>query len=278
LAGSVFSLAISSNAQTTASCSFSYFTPPSPYNAAFQANGINHYGTVVGGASSTTVVKGFIHTSGTSLYSVPNSPYTELNKRNYYGTSVGFYLPATGAQPIGLILASSGTRASLKYPGASATILNGINKSNVIVGSYRTTPYAAQNGFRYSGGTFTKIHYPNSVQTVPEAINDNGVIVGEYWLSSLENDPHGFIYHNGTYATLTASSGNTQITDVSNGLTLVVGPNLLYKSGVWKKVVAPNASETFVRGINDLGVVAGVANYQGANNTFTWKAFKATCN
>ncbi len=264
---------------TKASCTFSYFTPPSPYNVAFEANGINHYGTVVGQASSTTVVKAFIKPSSGSayIYSVPNATHTVLNKRNYYGTSVGYF--AAGAGSTGLILSSSGTRANLSYPKAYSTLLTGINKWNSIVGAYSATYGSFQQGFKYKGGTFTSIKFPGAAQTVPTAINDNGVIVGQYVNGNLENPPHGFVYQNGNYRTLdiAGSSGPTELQDINNSGEIVAGPNLIYKSGTWKEVVAPNSNETFVYGVNDLGKVTGVANYPSGASTYTWKAFTAQC-
>jgi hypothetical protein len=273
----VCALGLTTSAQN-ATCSFSYFVPPSPYNVAFQANGINHYGTIVGQASSTSVVKAFVRTSGgTSLFSVPGSSYTSFNKRNLAGTSVGFYLPSGSSKSKGLVRTSSGWEAVV-YPGAISTIVTGINKYNTLVGAYATSSGGFQHGFRFNGGHFTKINFPGAVQTIPEAVNDNGTIVGMYWLGNLENSPHGFKLQNGTYTSFDVSgSGGTQPYDISNGGTIVIGPNLLYKNGTSKQVVAPGSFETFVYGINDLNQVTGVANYSAGNNTFTWKAFKASC-
>ncbi len=274
-----FLLSLMAGAQTTANCTFTYFTPPSPYTASFEAFGINHWGTVVGQASTTTITKGFIHTSGgTKIWGVPNAFYTSLNKRNYYGTSVGAYQMTSNTAAIGLVLAPSGSWTSLKYPNAYQTRLFGINKSNVIVGAYTTSFGGNQQGFKYSSGHFTKITFPNAVQTIPMAINDNGVIVGMYWLGNLENAPHGFKYANGVYTSFDVPSGSdTQPQDISNGGTIVVGANLLYKSGTWRQVNVPNANETFVYGINDVNKITGVANYQTGPSTFTWKAWIGTC-
>ena len=278
LTACVFLLGTQCFGQTNATCTFSYFTPPSPYNVAFEANGINHYGTVVGQASSTTIVKAFIKPSSGSvrLYSVPNATHTVLNKRNYYGTSVGYYAASAGST--GLILSASGTRASVTYPKAYSTVLTGINKWNSIVGAYSASYGAFQEGFKYRGGSFLPIRFPGAAQTVPMAINDNGVIVGQYVNGNLENPPHGFLYQGGNYKTLDiAGGGPTELQDINNSGEIVAAPNLIYKSGAWKKVVAPNSSETFVYGVNDLGKVTGVANYRSGPSTYTWKAFTAQC-
>ena len=275
----LFLFSLMAGAQTTANCTFTYFTPPSPYTASFEAFGINHWNTVVGQASTTTLTKGFIHTSGgTKIFGVPNAIYTSLNKRNYSGTSVGAYQMTNNSAAVGLVLAPSGSWTPLRYPGAYQTRLFGINRSNVIVGAYTTSFGGNQHGFKYSGGHFTKINFPNSVQTIPTAINDNGVIVGQYVNGNLENPPHGFKLSGSTYTSFdVAGEPSTQPQDISNGGTIVVGPNLLYKNGATRQVNVPNANETFVNGINDLNKITGVANYQTGPSTFTWKAWVGTC-
>ncbi len=263
---------------TPASCSFTYFVPPAPYNTAFEANGINHYGTVVGQASDSTKVVGFVKLAGgaVSYFAMPGATYTVFNKRNANGATVGYYASSAGAT--GLLYTSS-SHASLNYPNSYSTVLWGINKWNSIVGSYQASASSSNSGFKYNAGHFTKIQFPGSAATVAAAINDNGVIVGQYTVGSLENPPHGFVYANGTYKTLdvSTSGGGTQLLDINNGGTIVASPNLLYNSGTWKSVSAPGAYEAFVYGINDLNQVTGVANYKGTGETYTWKAFTASC-
>jgi len=263
---------------TTASCSFKYFTPPSPYNAAFEATGINHYGTVVGQASSSTVVKGWTHftNGGNSLFAVPGSNYTSFSKRNLNGTVVGFYQVSSGGTS-GLVV--NGSSFATLNRGTYSTLLTGINKSNTIVGAYQNSYGDFEHGFRYNSGHFSSIAFPGAVQTVPHAVNDNGVIVGEYTNVNLEHAPHGFILRNGIYKTLDIpnSSAGTALGDINNNGVIVAAANLVYKNGVWKKVVVPNANETFVNGINDLNVVTGVANYNLGNNNYVWKGFTGNC-
>ena len=85
------------HAQTNASCSFSFFVPPAPYNASFQANGINKFNTVVGTASTVSglvpPMKAFIRYSGGGItwFAVPKAQATVLNKRNASGVYFGYY-------------------------------------------------------------------------------------------------------------------------------------------------------------------------------------------
>jgi hypothetical protein len=62
-AASLLLLTPCSEAQRQASCTFKFFVPPAPYNASFDATGINQSNTVVGTASTTkhrtATVEGF---------------------------------------------------------------------------------------------------------------------------------------------------------------------------------------------------------------------------
>lgn len=60
---------------------------------------------------------------------------------------------------------------------------------------------------------------------------------------------------------------------------MVSGNAIVYKNGSYKLVKAAGSylNETNVNRINDTGIVAGIANFQGVNNIFHWKAFTASC-
>lgn len=266
-------------AQTQASCTFKYFNPQAGYSGDLLANGINHYNTVVGGTytANNNAEKGFIRFSGggVTLFAAPKAQLTVLNKRNYGGTSVGSYATLGASGDLngmqGLILTSK-SFATLDYPGVSATSLTAINKSNVIVG-VATPSGAGSFGFKYVNGKFTKIMHPGAVQTSITAINDNGVIVGGFEDSSFENPWSGYVLQNGKFKNLSFIPA-----DISNSGTIVGGNSIFFTNGTSKQVKVPGSFETFVNGINDVGMIAGSANFgPGANGNFTWKGFTATC-
>jgi hypothetical protein len=260
-------------AQTAASCTFTYFQMPSPYNASVQPGGINHYDTVVGAASSTTKWQGFIRYSNgsTKLFSAPGAASTWFTRRNASGITVGYYYTqnSSTAPATGLILTST-SFASLKYPGAVSTYANGINKYNTIVGSYITTS-GVSRGFIYKGGKFTSVNYPGAYSTTIAAINDSGTIIGGYVNGNFENPTHGFMLKNGVFST--KQSG----VDINNSGTTVAGFYITYSNGTTKTVHAPGSYTTNLYGINDLGVLTGNANYLNSNGTATWKNFTAVC-
>src|SRR5947209_13579427 len=87
--------------------------------------------------------------------------------------------------------------APLSYPGAPVTNVNGINNSNVIVGSYYDSQYFV-HGFIYRAGNYTAINFPGASMTQVLGVNDNGDIVGTYQTSGNLNF-HGFLRRNGTF-------------------------------------------------------------------------------
>lgn len=261
------------HAQTAASCTFTYFQTPSPYNLSVQPRGINHYDTVVGAASSTTKWDGFIRYSNGSLklFSAPGAASTWFTRRNSSGVTVGYsYAQINSSAPAtGLILTST-SFASLKYPGAVSTYLNGINKYNTIVGSY-TYSSGVSRGFIYQRGKFTSVNYPGAFSTTIASINDSGVIVGGYVNGNFENPGQGFMLKNGVFST--KQSGE----DINNAGTTVAGYTIAWSNGVSKTVHAPGSFTTNLYGINDRGVVTGNANYAASNGNYTWKNFTAVC-
>ena len=264
------------HAQTQASCSFTYFKPPANYIYGFYPNGVNHYSTVVGGVfgPSQNVESAFIRQSNgkMSLYTVPGAAWTVLNRRNYYGTSVGAYGSASANQPPGMgsngFILTANSRATLNYPGALSTTLGGINKSTAIVGSAVDAKTKGEFGFKYKQGTFTQIKYPGSVQTTANAINNYGVIVGGYEMGSFENPWQGYILKNGVFKSLKYIPG-----DINNSGVIVESNRIHYPDGTVKVVYVPGSANTWVSSINDLGIITGGASF----GTFQFEGYTAKC-
>jgi hypothetical protein len=150
----------------------------------------------------------------------------------------------------------------VNYPGSPSTALNGINKSNTIVGDELDPTTKGEFGFKYQNGNFTKIKYPGSLQTTATSINDNGVIGGGYENGSFENPWNGYILQNGKFKSLSYIPS-----DINNARTIVAGNRIYYANGTVKVVYVPGSANTFVNGINDLGIVTGGASW----GTFEFK-------
>ncbi len=278
----IANLALPLQAQTQASCTFTYFNAPSGYSSGFFPYGINHYDTIVGSAQgSGNTGKGFIRYSGGGLrlFAFPGAAWTTLNRRNLNGVSVGTYGSGLASLPPGFgakgFILTSNSIATLNYPGAGGTALTGINKWNVIVGNAVNPTTTREFGFKYQSGNFTKIMFPGSVQTSVTGINDNGVIVGGYEMNSSEDPWFGYVLQNGTYKSLNYGS-NIWPADINNSGTIVDSQSIHFTSGAVKTVSVPYATESYIGGINDLGTITGGAAFNATTNP-TWKGYTAVC-
>ena len=156
---------------------FFYYANPNAIGT--DATGINDNGEIVGDWSGSSGEAGFIYSAGsfTNTSITDGSVFTALYGVNDSGVISGYtQTPAAG------FLYSSGTFAPINYPGASRTVVQGINDSGEVVGFY--TLDGSTWGFIYSDGTYTSIAYPGSSQTDLFGISNNGEIVGSYTCSS----------------------------------------------------------------------------------------------
>ncbi len=274
------------DAQTATCTNWKFFTSGQP-------NGINRWGTVVGGKSqgSRPTQFGYIrYSDGTfKTYMAPSALDTVFSGRNALGVTVGGY---TDNSPMllshGLVV--SGSHAvTVDYPGATSTGLSGINYWGTIVGNYTTNsggPYNYTAGaFKLKNGVFSRIIYPgsNANSTYVSSINDKGVIVGTYGDTN-GADNHGFVLANGVFKTLDNPKGSspdvTILIDINGSGAIVgwyyvgpIGHSFLYINGVFKEIAPPNTNYTLVTGINGYGDVTGTTNFNSGGYT----SFTAHC-
>ena len=155
--------------------------------------------------------------------------------------------------------------ASISFPGAPVTHVNGINNSNVIVGSYYDSQYFV-HGFIYRAGKFTAVDFPGATMTEVLGINDNGDIVGVYQLSGGLNF-HGFLRHNGSFTKIDdPHAGFGTIAFGINKAGTIVGSydnaqGFVYENGTYRTLNAPQLPgephQTQLNGINDEGWIVG---------------------
>src|SRR5579863_230372 len=98
-------------------------------------------------------------------------------------------LPATAQQFV-----------TVDVPGATSTLVLGINNAGQTVGSYTDTSNAT-HGFSLIGGVFTTIDFPGATLTEAVSINNVGQIAGSY--SDRQGVGHGFLLSNGTFTSIT---------------------------------------------------------------------------
>lgn len=155
--------------------------------------------------------------------------------------------------------------ASISFPGAPVTNLNGINNSNVIVGYYYDSQYFV-HGFVYQAGKYTAVNFPGASMTEVLGINDNSDIVGMYQTSGTLNF-HGFLRHNGVFTKINDPSARigTMAYGINNAGTIVGTydnqQGFVYQNGAYRTVDAPQLSgethQTQLNGINNAGVIVG---------------------
>jgi len=92
----------------------------------------------------------------------------------------------------------SGGFATIDVPGATATVLFGINDEGVAVGRYMSG--GQTHGFaRSAAGELTTIDFPGAGFTVAGALNNRGDIVGWYTLPASSTIRHGFLLREGQF-------------------------------------------------------------------------------
>ncbi len=291
---------------TTASCSnFKVFqlNPSDPTNPLiYQVLGINDWGTVVGEAipqQQPPYSEAFVRYSGGSVkyYSSAGAIRTQFSGRNDSGTTVGYYTDALGNNS-GFMLQGSTLTPILDpkavSPYGNLTLPVSINRWNSIAGQYLNSNGMWRGFKRYSNGSFISLNYPGAVGTYPNGINDSGVIVGSY--VDVNYNSHGFIYHNGQWATLDFIYAFTCLNGITNSGVILgqgAGPcnstgcglsgSFLYVNGTFEdlpdapnsKNLPPGYSSTQYSAISAGGLLAGRTNVTG--DSTGWRGFTATC-
>jgi len=155
--------------------------------------------------------------------------------------------------------------ASISFPGASVTNVNGINNANVIVGSYFDSRDFV-HGFVYRAGKYTAVNFPGSTMTEVLGVNDYGDIVGMYQLPGTLNF-HGFLRHGNEFASIDdpAAKIGTMAFGIDNAGTIVGSYDnahgFIYENGKFRTLDAPQLAgephQTQLNGTNNLGWIVG---------------------
>ena len=275
-----------------ASCTFKTWVlnPADLNNPREQASGVNDNRTVVGVASYTFNKPnfwGFVHySSGNITYWRPaNAKYSSFSGRNNFGNTVGNYTDTLGIRHAAYLHGSTTTLIVHPKAARHSTRAFDINNLNTILGDYFDSNGVHHNFKHRSNGTFLSIpNFPGSAGTLARAFNDNGVVVGTY---GLPNDPtgteHGFIYRNGSFATLNYRNDVRAWTDLrgidKNGVVIgnrytIDGNGFLYRNGIFKDIVGPNGQQVTVRNISAGGIITGDTSVPGSVGPH---GFTATC-
>ena len=266
----LLAMASVAQAQTQASCTFKLFQPPI-------SSGVNDWGTTVGAVGNKAAIR---YAGGGISYYLPSGALASaFFARNNSGVTTGEYSDAAHNGHAFMLKGSTLTQIVDPKAVPHTTSAFGINRWNSTVGWY-LGGHATFHGFkRYSNGSFIDLDYPFvkvpdlGQATYPSGINDSGVVVGSYDDDLSAPVVHGFIYHNGQWATLDApNSLRTYLVGISNAGVIVAqtdyGASFLYSNGTFKLINVPNSVSTTVDGIAPGGLIVG--------HTFS-EGFTATC-
>ena len=248
--------------------------------------GVNDNRTVVGTAAynfNKPNIWGFVHyLNGNVTYWHPtNSKQSSLEGRNNLGNTAGNYLDTAGIWHAAYLHGSTTTLIAHPNAAQHSTYLVGINNLNTVLGGYKDSNGQWHNFKRRSDGTFLNVpNFPGAMSTSASGFNDNGVVVGWYVLpTDSSRVAHGYIYRNGSFATLNYRNQitSTSLVGISNN-GVVVGNHFfndgfLYVNGVFKNIFGPHGEHATVRGISANGVIAGDMYVSGTGE----HGFTVTC-
>lgn len=268
------SAVLTAKAQTQASCTFTTFSTfrrTSTGTRELFPAGINDYATVVGYVDDSDFLNlgSFTRWSngGLSFYKAKptgTAVDTYFNDRNNKGVTIGvasvpFSLQGFTFTP--LVLKIGTTRHTVFDPIR-------INNWGTIVGFYFDSAGTAHGFKRWSNGQGIALNFLGAKETFAEGINDHGTIVGWYSTTLAPNEQrHGFIYHNGQWATLDYPSNTVQtaLTGIDNANTIIGETSagdtfqfaFIYKSPTFKKV-PPLPNGQFLPVLNGISLVRGL--------------------
>jgi hypothetical protein len=257
--------------------------PANSNNPRVYPRGVNDNRTVVGygGYLSKPDTIGFVHySSGKVTYWRPaNTKHSALTGRNNFGNTVGGYTDTLGIDHA--VYLHGSTQTFIAHPKAAhhSTGLVGINNLNTLLGGYTDSNGVNHIFKRRSNGTFLSVpNFPGAKSTAATGFDDNGVVVGGYVLPHESHVFHGFIYRNGSFATLNYRNFQTltYLMGIDNNGVIVgnvYGDGFLYKNGLFKNIVGPQGQPVTVYGISAHGIITGYIWISGTGQ----HGFTVTC-
>ncbi len=156
---------------------------------------------------------------------------------------------------------SAAAQKTVDYPGAAATLADGINDSGTIVGNYYNSD-GSEHSFTYDGTTFTNIDYPNADWTEAAGINQAGDVVGYYGYVA-DKLMHGFLRTaDGKFSTIDRQGRyNTMPFGINSSGTIV---GCMHNAGTMHGWMMQNGSfvslspaYAMYTGISDAGTIVG---------------------
>jgi len=235
--------------------------------------GINDRGEVVGSYRDAAFQSHGFFRDAMGNFSPVDAPFLDANNTTAYdlnnqGEIVGSYNTGAFQNLHGFVLEQGQFHPiDVPFPGSSNTQAIGINGQSEIVGGYFG---GSEHGFLDSGGVFTSLQFPSAATAEANGINNTAQIVGDFLDTSFNQ--HGFVLYDGVFQSIDDPSGTngTAAFDV-NDLGQIVGDyftgafvagihGFLLDAGIFNTIDVPfpGSFNTVVRGINNLGDLAGL--------------------
>jgi uncharacterized membrane protein len=246
-------------AQTPASCTFTLFdfggdSGPEP-------TGVNRWGNVVGNST----VAPFIRFKDGRIQKLNFVGF--VGKRNAFGVTVGSF--STADNHTHGFIQNGSQRTTVDFPGATHTVLRGINRYGSVLGSADASGKFAV-ALEIRNGKTIVLPFGDNTSVSPQAISDTGVIVGNYLVPEANNPgvvvTHGFVFANGQFTDFMFPGATSGTANDINASGMIVGdfganPNgpghYIYSGGKFFAVKLPGNNSGSLSGINGFGEITG---------------------
>jgi uncharacterized membrane protein len=178
-----------------------------------------------------------------------------------------------GIVSFGLAASAQCKFTTLTIPGSTSDTATGVNDQGAIVGGVLDSNGA--HAFLLFQGKVTKFRFPGSTGSEASDINNFSQIVGDYFNSSGQ---HGFVVKNGAFHSISApgiAGGQTAARGI-NDFGVIVGlaaeNGFRLQNGVFTTIRFPGSSRTAALGINNSGTIVGTyGDATGFNHGFILK-------
>ncbi|HEY7002435.1 MAG TPA: hypothetical protein VH330_11915 [Candidatus Udaeobacter sp.] len=168
------------------------------------------------------------------------------------------------------------TPTYVDFPGATLTVVTGMNNPGLAVGFYDDSA-GAEHGFTFDGRHYSRLDYPGSILTDALKINDAGMIVGTFVDAS--GGEHGFSYRRGQWRQIDfPGASDTEAYGINAAGDIVgvydgfqpVTHGFVLRNGQYQRIDTPFGTQSETFGINDLGSITGLGytDPNGASTSF----------
>jgi hypothetical protein len=218
-----------------------------------------------------------VHGQNTTIINVPNSIFTQCEAINNVGTIVGFYQFASGPH-VGEIAGftySKGSYASVSGPSGVATFvaLASINNKGDVAGFYKDKG-GHQIAFTLRGSRYHVFRIAGATNLIPAGLNGAGQITVE--ATDMNGNPVNYLLSSSGTVTLAYPGASETFIQQINDSGVAVGNYIdtsgnshgfKYDSrtGIYTTVDDPDASQTYLIGINADETVVGSAVLPGSS-------------